>query len=132
MLLDCLVSIIVITIVIIVIIVIIIIIIIIIFSLQLSGKKVNCSDYFMRVPTDSGMCCALNSAEALRFYIIVIVIIISIGIAFLTIAIIIIIPARTSEYEDLVISMQGQPPTKRVHSKVICDQDHILLYQSCT
>ena len=75
MLLDCLVSIIVITIVIIV-------IIVIIFSLQLSGKKVNCSDYFMRVPTDSGMCCALNSAEALRFYIIVIAIIISIGIAF--------------------------------------------------
>ena len=129
MLLDCLVSIIVITIVIIVIII--IIIIIIIFSLQLSGKKVNCSDYFMRVPTDSGMCCALNSAEALRFYITVIAIIISIGIAFLTIAIIIIIPARTSEYEDLVINMQGQPPTKRVHSKVICDQDHIL-YQSCT
>ena len=35
--------------------------------LQLSGKKINCSDYFTRVPTDSGMCCALNSEKALRF-----------------------------------------------------------------
>ena len=28
--------------------------------------KVNCSDIFKRIPTDSGMCCALNPGEALR------------------------------------------------------------------
>ena len=28
--------------------------------------KVNCSDIFKRIPTDSGMCCALNQEEALR------------------------------------------------------------------
>ena len=26
----------------------------------------NCSDIFKRIPTDSGMCCALNPGEALR------------------------------------------------------------------
>ena len=39
----------------------------------------NCSDIFKRIPTDSGMCCALNPGEALR----------------------------ASEYRELVREMQG-------------------------
>ena len=35
-------------------------------SCQIAGRKINCSEIFTRVPTDSGMCCALNAAEALR------------------------------------------------------------------
>ena len=29
-------------------------------SCKVAGKKTNCSSYFTRVPTDSGMCCALH------------------------------------------------------------------------
>ena len=35
-------------------------------SCELAGKKTNCSSLFTRVPTDSGMCCALNWRNALR------------------------------------------------------------------
>ena len=35
-------------------------------SCQLGGKDVNCSNLFTRVPTDTGMCCALNNVDALR------------------------------------------------------------------
>ena len=35
-------------------------------SCELSGSKVNCSDLFKRVPTDSGMCCALNIKDPLK------------------------------------------------------------------
>ena len=35
-------------------------------SCEVAGKKTNCSNLFTRVPTDSGMCCALNWKNALR------------------------------------------------------------------
>ena len=35
-------------------------------SCQLAGAKVNCSDIFTKVPTDIGVCCALNSLDSLR------------------------------------------------------------------
>ena len=35
-------------------------------SCQLGGKTVSCSSIFTRVPTDTGMCCALNNVDALR------------------------------------------------------------------
>ena len=34
-------------------------------SCELAGRAVNCSDIFTRVPTDIGMCCALNVEESL-------------------------------------------------------------------
>ena len=53
--------------------------------------KVNCSEIFKRIPTDSGMCCALNSGEALR----------------------------ASEYRELVRDMQGNKVgVKEVKSQV--------------
>ena len=48
-------------------------------SCEVAGKKIDCSNLFTRVPTDSGMCCALNWQNTLR----------------------------TSEYKTLVQSMQG-------------------------
>ena len=48
-------------------------------SCEVAGKKMDCSNLFTRVPTDSGMCCALNWQNTLR----------------------------TSEYKTLVESMQG-------------------------
>ena len=35
-------------------------------SCQLAGSEVNCSDLFTKVPTDTGMCCALNNLDSLR------------------------------------------------------------------
>ena len=35
-------------------------------SCELAGVNVDCSDIFTRVPTDSGMCCALNVEDSLR------------------------------------------------------------------
>ena len=35
-------------------------------SCEVAGKKENCSNFFTRVPTDSGMCCALNWESALK------------------------------------------------------------------
>ena len=35
-------------------------------SCEVAGSKVNCSNLFTRVPTDSGMCCALNWESALK------------------------------------------------------------------
>ena len=35
-------------------------------SCQLAGSEVNCSDLFTKVPTDAGMCCALNSLDSLK------------------------------------------------------------------
>ena len=35
-------------------------------SCEVADKKINCSSLFTRVPTDSGMCCALNWKNALR------------------------------------------------------------------
>ena len=35
-------------------------------SCEVAGMKINCSSLFTRVPTDSGMCCALNWKNALR------------------------------------------------------------------
>ena len=34
-------------------------------SCELAGRVVNCSDIFTRVPTDIGMCCALNVEKSL-------------------------------------------------------------------
>ena len=48
-------------------------------SCEVAGQQTNCSSLFTRVPTDSGMCCALNWQNTLR----------------------------TSEYKTLVQSMQG-------------------------
>ena len=58
-------------------------------SCVVAGVKVDCSDYFTRVPTDIGMCCALNAESSLR----------------------------TSEYSDLVKEMQGNKTTKKVKSQ---------------
>ena len=58
-------------------------------SCELAGKEVNCSDIFTRVPTDNGMCCALNVDDSLR----------------------------TSAYRDLVQEKQGNATTKKVKSQ---------------
>ena len=58
-------------------------------SCEIGGTKVNCSNIFTKVPSDSGMCCALNSVESLR----------------------------SSGYKDLVEEMQGEKATQRVESK---------------
>ena len=57
-------------------------------SCQLAGVKGNCSDFFIRVPTDSGMCCALNVQDSLR----------------------------ESVYQSLVRQMQGHQKRKKVRS----------------
>ena len=58
-------------------------------SCELAGKEVNCSDIFTRVPTDTGMCCALNVDDSLR----------------------------ASEYQRLVKEMQGNTTTQKVKSE---------------
>ena len=58
-------------------------------SCELASMEVNCSDIFTRVPTDIGMCCALNVDDSLR----------------------------DSEYQTLVKEMQGDWATRRVKSK---------------
>ena len=35
-------------------------------SCEVAGQQTNCSSLFTRVPTDSGMCCALNWKNTLR------------------------------------------------------------------
>ena len=57
-------------------------------SCGVAGQKTNCSNLFTRVPTDSGMCCALNSENTLR----------------------------NSEYKELVESMQGSPAGSKMPS----------------
>ena len=59
-------------------------------SCKLSGSKVNCSDLFKRVPTNSGMCCALNIKD----------------------------PLKDSEYQSLIKEMQGKSKTWEVKSEV--------------
>ena len=59
-------------------------------SCQLGGKNVNCSNLFKRVPTDTGMCCALNNVDSLE----------------------------DSEYKDLVHKHQGDTKTQTVNSTV--------------
>ena len=58
-------------------------------SCEVAGQKTNCSSLFTRVPTDSGMCCALNWENALRM----------------------------SEYKRLVQSMQGTTASQRMVSQ---------------
>ena len=59
-------------------------------SCQLGGAQINCSKLFRRVPTDTGMCCALNNVDALR----------------------------DSEYRQLVNQLQGETGTRTVMSQV--------------
>ena len=58
-------------------------------SCELAGVEVNCSNLFTRVPTDSGMCCALNIDDSLR----------------------------ASEYQQLVKELQGNKTTQKVKSQ---------------
>ena len=58
-------------------------------SCEVAGTKTNCSSFFTRVPTDSGMCCALNWKNALR----------------------------TSEYRSMVESMQASTASHTVLSQ---------------
>ena len=58
-------------------------------SCELAGSEVNCSDLFTRVPTDIGMCCALNAEDSLQ----------------------------VSEYQKLVKEMQGKTKTKKINSE---------------
>ena len=58
-------------------------------SCEVAGQKTNCSNLFTRVPTDSGMCCAINWKNALR----------------------------TSEYKRLVESMQNSTANSTVLSQ---------------
>ena len=58
-------------------------------SCEVAGSLVNCSDIFKRVPTDRGICCALNSDNSLK----------------------------ESEYLGLIKSLQGNTKSKRVRSK---------------
>ena len=58
-------------------------------SCEVAGVKTNCSYLFTRVPTDSGMCCAINWKNALR----------------------------TSEYKRLVESMQNSTANSSVLSQ---------------
>ena len=59
-------------------------------SCELAGLKVNCSELFKRVPTDSGFCCALNAVD----------------------------PLRASEYQSLIKEMQLGKRTQKVKSRV--------------
>ena len=59
-------------------------------SCELAGSKVNCSDLFKRVPTDSGICCALNAVD----------------------------PLRVSQYQSLVKDLQVGKGTQKVKSRV--------------
>ena len=59
-------------------------------SCEVAGSLVNCSDLFTKVPTDSGMCCALNTEDSLR----------------------------SSEYQELINEMQGETRTEKVKSQV--------------
>ena len=61
-----------------------------ILSCKLAGVEVNCSSIFTRVPTDTGMCCALNVKDSLRM----------------------------SEYKSLVTKMQGDKKAEKVKSRV--------------
>ena len=54
-------------------------------SCQLAGAEVNCSDLFTKVPTDTGMCCALNNLDSLR----------------------------NSKYKEMVKELQGNTPLKK-------------------
>ena len=56
---------------------------------EVGGVEVNCSDIFTRVPTDSGMCCALNVEDSLR----------------------------SSDYQSQVKEMQGHKKAKVVKSR---------------
>ena len=58
-------------------------------SCGVAGQKTNCSNLFTRVPTDSGMCCALNWENALK----------------------------TSEYKSLVESMQDNTASQKMLSQ---------------
>ena len=58
-------------------------------SCEVAGKKIDCSNLFTRVPTDSGMCCALNWQNTLR----------------------------TSEYKTLVESMQSSTANRMMLSE---------------
>ena len=58
-------------------------------SCQLAGSEVNCSDLFTKVPTDSGMCCALNSLDSLQ----------------------------NSTYQQLVKELQGEMTTTKTRVK---------------
>ena len=58
-------------------------------SCEVAGKKEKCTNFFTRVPTDSGMCCALNWESALK----------------------------TSEYQQLVKSMQESKGDKKMQSQ---------------
>ena len=58
-------------------------------SCEVAGRKTNCSRLFTRVPTDSGMCCALNWRNALK----------------------------TSEYRTLVESMQASVASQTMLSQ---------------
>ena len=58
-------------------------------SCQLAGVDIECSNIFTRVPTDSGMCCALNVDDSLR----------------------------DSEYKELVKEMQGNSAAQKVKSQ---------------
>ena len=58
-------------------------------SCEIAGTKINCSDIFTRVPSDSGMCCTVNSVESLR----------------------------SSGYKDLVEEMQGNKASHRLGSR---------------
>ena len=59
-------------------------------SCELAGLKANCSELFKRVPTDSGICCALNAVD----------------------------PLRVSEYQSLIKEMQVKKRTQKVKSRV--------------
>ena len=58
-------------------------------SCELAGVKVDCADLFTRVPTDTGMCCAVNAEDSLR----------------------------ESEYQALIKDLQGEKRIQKVKSK---------------
>ena len=58
-------------------------------SCELAGKMINCSDIFTRVPTDTGICCALNVDDLLR----------------------------ESEYQNLVKELQGNKTKRMLESQ---------------
>ena len=58
-------------------------------SCEVAGQQTNCSNLFTRVPTDSGMCCALNWKNTLK----------------------------TSDYKMMVQSMQGGAAENKMPSQ---------------
>ena len=68
-------------------------------SCHFAGSEVDCSELFTKVPTDSGMCCALNNIDALR----------------------------NSSYKELVTKMQNETLSKKIVTSQVGEENGLRL-----